>query len=81
MLFWGILGVIVLRALMIGVGAALVAQFSWVLYVFAAFLIVTGVKMLSVVENGLRHREEPGAALHAQAASTSRTSCTASASS
>jgi tellurite resistance protein TerC len=45
-LFWGILGVIVLRAIMIGVGATLVAQFSWVLYIFAAFLILTGIKML-----------------------------------
>ena len=45
-LFWGILGVIVLRAVMIGLGAAIVAQFSWVLYVFAVFLIATGVKML-----------------------------------
>ena len=47
-LFWGILGVIVLRAIMIGFGAALVNEFSWVLYVFAAFLIATGVKMLVV---------------------------------
>jgi tellurite resistance protein TerC len=45
-LFWGILGVIVLRAVMIGFGAALVSQFAWVLYVFAAFLIATGVKMI-----------------------------------
>lgn len=44
-LFWGILGVIVLRGLMIGVGATLVAEFSWLLYVFAVFLIVTGVRM------------------------------------
>ena len=44
-LFWGILGVIVLRAIMIGLGATLVEQFSWLLYVFAAFLIFTGVKM------------------------------------
>lgn len=44
-LFWGILGVIVLRAIMIGLGASLVEQFSWVLYVFAAFLIFTGIKM------------------------------------
>jgi tellurite resistance protein TerC len=44
-LFWGILGVIVLRAIMIGLGASLVEQFSWVLYVFAAFLIATGIKM------------------------------------
>jgi tellurite resistance protein TerC len=44
-LFWGVLGVIILRAIMIGLGAALVQQFSWVLYVFAAFLIFTGIKM------------------------------------
>lgn len=44
-LFWGILGVIVLRAIMIGVGSTLVAQFGWVLYIFAAFLILTGIKM------------------------------------
>jgi tellurite resistance protein TerC len=44
-LFWGILGVIVLRAIMIGLGAALVAEFSWVLYIFAVFLIITGIKM------------------------------------
>jgi len=47
-LFWGILGVIVLRAAMIGLGATLVAEFSWILYLFAAFLILTGVKMLYV---------------------------------
>ena len=45
-LFWGILGVIVLRAVMIGLGATMVARASWVLYVFAAFLIATGVKMI-----------------------------------
>jgi tellurite resistance protein TerC len=44
-LFWGILGVIVLRALMIGLGAALVSQFDWVLYLFGAFLVFTGIKM------------------------------------
>jgi len=45
-LFWGVLGVIVLRAIMIGVGAAIVEKFDWVLYVFAGFLIATGVKMM-----------------------------------
>ena len=44
-LFWGIIGVIVLRALMIGLGAALVSQFAWVLYIFAVFLIGTGIMM------------------------------------
>lgn len=45
-LFWGIIGVIVLRGLLIGVGSAIVHDFEWVLYIFAAFLIFTGVKML-----------------------------------
>jgi tellurite resistance protein TerC len=49
-LFWGILGVIVLRGIMIGLGATLVSQYSWVLYIFAVFLIGTGVKMLLVQE-------------------------------
>ncbi len=50
-LFWGILGVIVLRALMIGVGTALVLNFAWILYVFAVILIVTGVKMLRSIDD------------------------------
>ncbi len=45
-LFWGILGVIVMRAIMIGLGASLISQFSWVLYLFGAFLLLTGVHML-----------------------------------
>jgi tellurite resistance protein TerC len=45
-LFWGILGVIVLRAVMIALGATIVSQFAWVLYVFAVFLIATGAKMI-----------------------------------
>jgi len=45
-LFWGILGVILLRALMIGAGAAVISEAHWVLYIFAGFLIVTGIKML-----------------------------------
>ncbi len=45
-LFWGILGVIVLRAIMIGLGTALVQQFEWILYLFGAFLLFTGVKMM-----------------------------------
>ncbi len=45
-LFWGILGVIILRAILIGVGAEIVHQFEWALYVFAAFLVYTGFKML-----------------------------------
>lgn len=50
-LFWGILGVIVLRAIMIGVGAALVQEFHWLLYVFGAFLVFTGIKMLVTADD------------------------------
>jgi tellurite resistance protein TerC len=45
-LLWGIIAVIILRGIMIGVGAAIVQQYEWVLYIFAAFLIATGIKML-----------------------------------
>ncbi|NTJ42567.1 TerC family protein [Agrobacterium larrymoorei] len=45
-LLWGILGVIILRGIMIAAGAAIVENFEWVLYLFAAFLVFTGVKML-----------------------------------
>jgi tellurite resistance protein TerC len=45
-LLWGIIGVIVLRGIMIGFGAAVVQQYEWVLYIFAAFLIATGIKMM-----------------------------------
>jgi tellurite resistance protein TerC len=45
-LFWGILGAIVLRMVFIGLGAALVTKFEWVLYLFGAFLIFTGIKLL-----------------------------------
>ena len=45
-LLWGILAVIVLRGIMIAAGAALVQEFYWTLYLFAAFLIITGLRML-----------------------------------
>jgi len=45
-LFWGVLGALVLRGVMIVVGARLIAEFHWILYLFGAFLLVTGVKML-----------------------------------
>jgi tellurite resistance protein TerC len=50
-LFWGILGVIVLRAIMIGLGAALVSEFSWVLYLFGVFLVFTGIKMWVIADH------------------------------
>lgn len=50
-LFWGILGVIVLRGIMIALGAALISEFSWLLYIFGAFLLLTGIKMMIVADN------------------------------
>jgi tellurite resistance protein TerC len=44
-LFWGILGALVMRGVLIFLGAALVARFHWVLYIFGFFLVVTGIKM------------------------------------
>jgi tellurite resistance protein TerC len=44
-LFWGILGALILRGVMIVVGAALVAKFHWLMYIFGAFLILTAIKM------------------------------------
>jgi tellurite resistance protein TerC len=45
-LFWGIVGALVMRAIFIATGAALLENFHWMIYVFGAFLIVTGIKML-----------------------------------
>jgi tellurite resistance protein TerC len=45
-LFWGIIGVLVMRGTMIGIGAALIKQFNWILYVFGVFLLFTAYKML-----------------------------------
>ena len=58
-LFWGILGALVMRGLMIGAGTALVRQFHWVLYVFGAFLIYTGIKMLLAHDEGVHPEKNP----------------------
>jgi tellurite resistance protein TerC len=49
-LFWGILGALVMRGVMIVIGAALIARYHWILYVFGVFLLVTGIKMLLAKE-------------------------------
>tara|TARA_R110000868_G_scaffold58025_6_gene178989 strand:+ start:5768 stop:6718 length:951 start_codon:yes stop_codon:yes gene_type:complete len=51
-LFWGILGVIVMRGLMIGLGTALLAKFHWLLFLFGGFLVVTGIRMLCAKDHG-----------------------------
>jgi tellurite resistance protein TerC len=50
-LLYGVLGAIVLRAVMILAGVWLVSQFSWILYVFGAFLVITGLKMVLFAEH------------------------------
>jgi tellurite resistance protein TerC len=44
-LFWGILGALIMRGLFIAIGALLVSRFEWVLYVFGAMLVITGIRM------------------------------------
>ena len=45
-LFWGIIGALVMRAIFIFAGTALIARFHWTVYVFGAFLVITGIRML-----------------------------------
>jgi tellurite resistance protein TerC len=52
-LFWGILGALVMRAIFIFAGAALLSAFHWIIYIFGAFLLLTGVKLL------LKRNEHP----------------------
>jgi tellurite resistance protein TerC len=44
-LFWGILGALIMRGVFIGLGAALLARFEWIIYIFGALLVITGVRM------------------------------------
>lgn len=45
-LFWGILGALIMRGAMIAIGAELISRYHWILYIFGVFLIITGIKML-----------------------------------
>ena len=58
-LFWGIVGALVMRGAMIAVGVKLLAEVSWVIYIFGGFLIVTGVKMLVAKEGSHDHSKHP----------------------
>ena len=58
-LFWGILGALVMRAIMIFVGAALIEKFAWIIYVFGAFLILTGIKMIVKREEEIHPERNP----------------------
>src|SRR5512147_2888875 len=58
-LFWGILGALVMRAIMIFLGAALIERFAWIIYVFGAFLILTGIKMIVKREEEIHPERNP----------------------
>ena len=47
-LFWGVIGALLMRGAMIAIGAVLIAKFTWIIYVFGGFLLLTGIKMLLV---------------------------------
>jgi tellurite resistance protein TerC len=58
-LFWGILGALIMRAIMIALGAALITKFTWIVYVFGAFLILTGIKMVVKREEEIHPERNP----------------------
>ena len=58
-LFWGIIGALVMRGIMIGAGALLIQTFHWMLYVFGAFLVITGIKMIFASEEGVHPERNP----------------------
>ena len=58
-LFWGILGALVMRGAMILAGAALIERFQWTLYLFGAFLVFTGIKMLFTDDEGVEPEKNP----------------------
>ena len=58
-LFWGVLGALVMRAVMIVLGTALITKFTWVIYLFGAFLILTGIKMIVKREEEIHPERNP----------------------
>ena len=58
-LFWGILGALVMRAAMIALGAKLITEFAWIIYIFGAFLILTGIKMIVKSEEEIHPERNP----------------------
>ena len=62
-LFWGVLGALVMRAVFIAAGATLLEQFHWMIYVFGAFLVFTGVRMAhAAASTDVDPEQQPGAA-------------------
>jgi tellurite resistance protein TerC len=58
-LFWGIIGALVMRGVMIGIGVVLIQKFHWMIYVFGGFLVITGIKMLFAGDEGVHPEKNP----------------------
>jgi tellurite resistance protein TerC len=58
-LFWGIIGALLMRGAMIGAGAYLIARFHWILYVFGGFLVITGFRMATQNEHAVKPESNP----------------------
>ena len=58
-LFWGILGALLMRGAMIAAGAALITEFHWIIYVFGAFLVFTGIRMATQTEHAIDAESNP----------------------
>src|SRR3954467_12101491 len=58
-LFYGILGALIMRGLFIGIGAVLIAQFHWILYIFGAMLVITGIRMAFRGDEEFNGEENP----------------------
>ena len=58
-LAWGIIGALIMRGILIAVGAELVSKFQWVLLVFGAFLVYTGIRMLQTKEKDVHYEKNP----------------------
>ena len=62
-LFWGILGALVMRAIFIAAGAALLSAFHWIIYIFGGFLIITGIKMFFAGDEKIEPEKNPAVVL------------------
>ncbi|MBM2802377.1 MAG: Integral rane protein TerC [Deltaproteobacteria bacterium] len=62
-LFWGILGALIMRAIFIAAGAALLSAFHWIIYIFGGFLIITGVKMFFAGDEKIEPEKNPAVVL------------------
>jgi len=62
-LFWGILGALIMRAIFIAAGAALLSAFHWIIYIFGGFLIITGIKMFFAGDEKIEPEKNPAVVL------------------